>query len=231
MNCMSRSALIASALFGTLNITSAQAQVSDPLEPINRGFFALNELLDTVAFKPIATVYNTVLPKPVRTGVSNVFSNLDDAFISVNHALQGRGKDSANSFGRVLINSTIGLGGLFDIATDQGLQKGEGDFGQTLGVWGVGAGPYMVLPVLGPSNVRETVGRAARMASDPRNALPDVWAYSLIGTEFVQYKADNLENLNLLDSSSLDKYGFMRTVYMQRRESLVTSGRAAAGAP
>jgi phospholipid-binding lipoprotein MlaA len=95
----------------------------------------------------------------------------------------------------------------------------------------VGAGPYIVLPVLGPSNARDTVGRAARMASDPRTYMPDAWSYSLIGAEFVQYKADNLENLNLLDSSSLDKYGFMRTVYMQRRESLVNSGRAAAGAP
>lgn len=226
----SRAALLATALLASVSLpTLAHAQqVSDPIEPINRGFFALNELLDTIIVKPIATVYNTVLPKPVRTGVANVFGNLDDVFIGANHALQGRGTDAATSFGRVILNSTIGIGGLIDVASMNGMQKGEGDFGQTLGVWGVGPGPYIVLPVLGPSNARDTVGRAARIASDPRTYMPDAWSYSLTGLEFVQIKADNLENMNLIDSSSLDKYGFTRSLYMQRRDRLVTSGKEAA---
>ena len=226
----SRAALIATALLASVSLpTLAHAQqVSDPLEPVNRGFFAFNDLIDTIIVKPIATVYNTVLPKPVRTGVSNVFGNLDDVFIGANHALQGRGKDAATSFGRVILNSTIGVGGIVDVASMNGMQKGEGDFGQTLGVWGVGPGPSLVLPLMGPSNVRDTVGRAARAASDPRTYMTDPWNYSLRGAEFVQIRADNLENTNLIDSSSLDKYGFTRSLYMQRRDRLVTSGKEAA---
>jgi phospholipid-binding lipoprotein MlaA len=131
----------------------------------------------------------------------------------------------------VLVNSTIGLGGLIDVASMNGLQKGEGDFGQTLGVWGVGPGPYIVLPILGPSNARDTLGRAARIASDPRTYMRKVWSYSLTGLEYLQMRADNAENSNLIDSSSLDKYSFSRSLYMQRRNALVTSGREASSAP
>jgi phospholipid-binding lipoprotein MlaA len=232
MNRPSRVAFLAATLLAAASLPSfAQAQVNDPIEPVNRGIFAFNELLDTIIVKPVATVYNTVLPKPVRTGVSNVFSNLDDAFIGANQLLQGRGKEAGTSFGRVILNTTFGVGGIVDLASMNGMQKGEGDFGQTFGVWGVGPGPYIVLPVLGPSNARDTVGRAARIASDPRTYMPDAWSYSLTGLEFVQIKADNLENMNLIDSSSLDKYGFTRSLYMQRREALVNAGKAAASAP
>jgi phospholipid-binding lipoprotein MlaA len=233
MNRSSRAALLATTLLGCVSLPSlAQAQgVDDPFEPVNRGIFAFNEVLDNLIVKPIATVYNAVLPKPVRTGVSNVFGNLDDVFIGANHALQGRGKDAANSFGRVVINTTFGVGGLVDLASMNGMPKGEGDYGQTLGVWGVGPGPYIVLPVLGPSNARDTVGRAARVASDPRTYMPDAWSYSLRGVESVQIRADNLENTRLIDSSSLDKYGFTRSLYMQRRDALVKSGKAAASGP
>jgi phospholipid-binding lipoprotein MlaA len=233
MNRSSRAALLATTLLGCVSLPSlAQAQgVDDPFEPVNRGIFAFNEVLDNLIVKPIATVYNAVLPKPVRTGVSNVFGNLDDVFIGANHALQGRGKDAANSFGRVVINTTFGVGGLVDLASMNGMPKGEGDYGQTLGVWGVGPGPYIVLPVLGPSNARDTVGRAARVASDPRTYMPDAWSYSLRGVEAVQIRADNLENTRLIDSSSLDKYGFTRSLYMQRRDALVKSGKAAASGP
>ena len=202
----------------------------DPIEPINRGFFGLNDVLDTIALKPISAVWNTVVPKPVRTGVGNVFSNLDDVFIGANHLLQGRGKDAMTDFSRVLINSTVGIGGLIDVASTQNLQKGEGDFGQTLGVWGVGPGFYLVLPLMGPSTARDTIGRAARMASDPRTYMVDAWSYSLRGLEFVQIKADNVGNANLIDSSSLDKYAFTRNLYLQRRAAIVQSGREAAGA-
>jgi len=229
-----RATWVAAAFVAGLSFSSAAiAQGSenrDPIEPINRGFFGLNEVLDTIAFKPISTVWNTVVPKPVRTGVSNVFSNLDDVFIGANHLLQGRGKDAMTDFSRVLINSTVGIGGLIDVASTQNLQKGEGDFGQTLGVWGVGPGFYLVLPLMGPSTARDTVGRAARVASDPRTYMADAWSYSLTGLEFVQIKADNVGNANLIDSSSLDKYAFVRNLYLQRRAAIVQSGREAAGA-
>ncbi len=230
-----RPALLAVSLFAGLGLSSvacAQSPVAhnDPIEPINRGFFAVNEALDTVIFKPVATVWNTVLPQPVRASVSNVFGNLDDVFIGANHLLQGRGKDAMTDFSRVLINSTVGLAGLIDVASTQNLPKGEGDFGQTLGVWGAEPGFYMVLPLLGPSTARDTVGRAARVVSDPRYYLADAWYYSLTGLEFVQIKADNVDNANLIDTSSLDKYAFTRNLYLQRRAAVVQSGREAAGA-
>ena len=229
-----RSALVATALVAGLSLSSAAfAQGSghnDPIEPVNRAVFGLNEVLDTIAFKPISAVWNTVIPKPVRTGVGNVFSNLDDVFIGANHVLQGRGKDAMTDFSRVLVNSTVGLGGLLDVASTQDLQKGEGDFGQTLGVWGAEPGFYLVLPLLGPSTARDTVGRAARVASDPRTYMVNVWSYGLTGLEFVQIKADNVDNANLIDASSLDKYAFTRNLYLQRRAAIVQSGRDAAGA-
>jgi len=229
----SRTAVLTTVLLASLNVSTLvkAQQVNDPIEPINRGIFVFNELLDTILIKPFVVTYKTVLPKPVQTGINNVFSNLDDVFIGANHGLQGRGKDAATSFGRVLVNSTIGLGGLIDVASMNGLQKGEGDFGQTLGVWGVGAGPYIVLPVLGPSNARDTIGRAARIASDPRTYLPNAWSYGLTGLEYVEMRADNLENANMVDKFSLDKYSFSRSVYMQRRQSLVTSGKEASSSP
>ena len=228
-----RSTLLATGLFAGLclaSVASAQSpEHHDPIETINRGVFGFNEVLDTVAFNPISTVWNTVLPQPVRMGVTNAFGNLDDVFIGANHLLQGRGKDAMTDFSRVLVNSTVGLGGLIDVASTQNLQKGEGDFGQTLGVWGAEPGFYIVLPLLGPSTARDTVGRAARVASDPRTYLGDVWSYSLTGLEIVQVKADNVGNANLIDSSSLDKYAFTRNLYLQRRAAIVQSGRDAAG--
>jgi len=229
-----RSALVATALVVGLSLSSAafaqEPGHNDPIEPLNRGIFGLNEVLDTIAFKPISAVWNTVIPQPFRIGVANVFSNLDDVFIGANHLLQGRGKDAMTDFSRVLINSTVGLGGLIDIASTQNLQKGEGDFGQTLGVWGAGPGFYIVLPLLGPSTARDTVGRAMRVASDPRTYMIDAWSYGLTGLEFVQIKADNVDNANLIDASSLDKYAFTRNLYFQRRAAIVQSGRDAAGA-
>jgi phospholipid-binding lipoprotein MlaA len=234
MTCFVRSALVATALFAGLGLSSAAMaqgpELNDPIEPVNRAFFGFNDALDTVVVKPIATVWNAVLPRPVRTGVGNVFGNLDDAFIGANHLLQGRGRDAMTDFSRVLVNSTVGLGGLIDVASTQNLEKGEGDFGQTLGVWGAGPGFYLVLPLLGPSTARDTVGRAARVASDPRNYLSDAWSYGLKGLEFVQIKADNVDNAKLIEASSLDKYAFTRNLYLQRRAAIVQSGREAAGA-
>ena len=193
----------------------------DPIESVNRATFAFNDVIDTVIVNPLVSIWNAVLPAPVRQSVSNVFDNLDDLYSGVNHALQGRGGQAGTDLGRVVVNSTIGIGGLFDVGTKMGLKKSYGDFGQTLGVWGFSTGPYVVLPLLGPSTVRETAGRAVRVTTDARNLLPTNTYYALVGTEYVATRADAKANESLIASSSLDRYVFVRNLYWQRRFNLV----------
>lgn len=200
----------------------------DPIEPVNRIFFGINDVVDMLVIRPVVVVWKGVIPQPVQTAVSNVFGNLDDAFAGASHVLQGNGDDAATDFGRVIVNTTIGIGGVFDVASGMGLEKNRGDFGQTLGVWGVPAGPYIVLPLMGPSTLRDTTGRVARMYLDPRNQLDDEWRYSLLAVEFVQNRADNPVTDTLLDASSFDKYAFVRNLYLQRRAALVREGIAGA---
>lgn len=203
----------------------------DPLESVNRATFGLNNVIDMVIVNPLVSVWNGILPQPVRQGVSNVFDNLDDVYAGLNHALQGRGSQASTDFGRVIVNTTVGVGGIFDVGTKIGLKKSYGDFGQTLGVWGISTGPYVVLPLLGPSTLRETAGRGARIATDARNLLPTNTFYALAGTEYLATRADAKANEGLIAASSLDRYVFVRNLYWQRRFNLVQEGRnAKAGA-
>jgi phospholipid-binding lipoprotein MlaA len=180
-----------------------------------------------VIINPLVTIWNGVLPQPVRQGVSNVFDNLDDVYAGINHALQGRGSQASTDFSRVIVNTTVGIGGIFDVGTKIGLKKSYGDFGQTLGVWGFSTGPYVVLPLLGPSTLRETAGRGARIATDARNLLPTNTFYALSGTEYLATRADAKANEGLIAASSLDRYVFVRNLYWQRRFNLVQEGRNA----
>jgi len=200
-------------------------QPYDPLERVNRATFALNDVVDMVIVNPLVSIWNAVLPQPVRQGVSNVFDNLDDVYACVNHALQGRGTQAGTDLSRVLVNTTVGVGGLFDVGTKIGLKKSYGDFGQTLGVWGFSTGPYVVLPLLGPSTLRETAGRAVRVTTDARNLLPTNTYYALTGTEYLATRADAKANEGLIAASSLDRYVFVRNLYWQRRSNLVQEGR------
>ena len=213
------------ALLFTIGLASgaarAQEKVNDPLEPLNRGIFFFNDVFDAVITTPITAIYKAIIPDPIRKSIGGVFGNLDDVYAGINHGLQGKGKQAGNDFSRVLINTTIGLGGLFDVASDMGIAKSKSDYGVTLGAWGVGAGPYIVLPVLGPSSARDTVGRGLRIASDPRTYIPWQKGYSLTAAEFVHLRAANASAEELLASSSLDKYNFTRSLYLQRRESQV----------
>jgi phospholipid-binding lipoprotein MlaA len=138
--------------------TGPGANPSDPLEPFNRAMFGFNEGVDRAVLKPVATVYRDVTPQPVRTGVTSFFGNISDVWAIVNNLLQGKGEFAADSLARVTTNTLWGLGGIFDVATELKIPKHSEDFGQTLGVWGVGSGPYLVLPLLGPSSVRDTAG-------------------------------------------------------------------------
>lgn len=203
---------------------SDDVEIVDPLEPVNRIIFGVNDAVDLIVIRPVVAVWKGIVPQPIQSVVSNVFGNLDDAFTGASHVLQGNGTEAATDFGRVLVNSTIGIGGAFDVASGMGLEKNRGDFGQTLGVWGLPTGPYLVLPLMGPSTLRDTTGRVARTYLDPRTYMDDEWRYSLIAVEFVQDRADNPVTDTLLDASSFDKYVFVRNVYLQRRAALVRDG-------
>jgi len=201
------------------------APPNDLFEPINRVTFAVNDGIDIVLVNPLVALWNGLMPSFVRTGVGNFFNNLDDVYVGVNHLLQGNGSRAGVDFERVAVNSTVGIGGLIDVGAKMGLQKVDGDFGQTLGVWGIPTGPYVILPLIGPSTVRETAGRSVRVMTDPRTYLDAVPSYSLMGLEYLQTRADAKANEGLIAASSLDRYVFIRNLYLQKRSLMVKSGQ------
>lgn len=199
----------------------------DPFEPMNRAVFSFNEAADDYVIKPIAEAYKFVLPEFVRTGVTNFFSNINDVLIAANNLLQAKPVEAANDIGRFLINSTIGVLGLFDVATDIGLDKNREDFGQTLGVWGFSDGPYVVLPFFGPSNVRDTVGLAVDIETDfmiNTNKLNSDEKIAVNALRVINRRADLLDAGQLLEDAAFDKYSFMRDGYLQRRRNQVYDG-------
>ena len=212
--------LLASAHF----TFSEEIQKVDPLEEINRVFYELNfNLLDPVIIKPIAIIYDQATPKPVRQVLRNFFSNLDEVPSLVNNTLQGKFGQAGNNAGRFLMNTTIGLGGFFDVAKKAGLQPGEDeDFGQTLAVWGVPAGPYLMLPFFGPSTFRDAPSNFVDSLFDPfsyNNRLPV--RVAIKGIDLIALRADLL---GIDDVISGDEYLFIRDVYLQNREYVISDG-------
>jgi len=201
------------------------APPNDLFEPINRVTFAVNDGIDAILVNPLVAIWNGLMPTFVRTGVGNFFNNLDDVYVGVNHLLQGNGSRAGVDFERVAVNSTVGIGGLIDVGAKMGLQKVDGDFGQTLGVWGIPTGPYVILPLIGPSTLRETAGRSVRVMTDPRTYLDTAPSYSLMGLEYLQTRADAKANEGLIAASSLDRYVFIRNLYLQKRSLMVKSGQ------
>ncbi len=199
----------------------------DPIEGFNRGVFAFNEGVDKAVLKPVAQGYEAVAPVPVRKGVGNFFANVEDVLIAVNNLLQGKVPDAASDVSRLAINSTLGILGLFDVASEMGLEKHNEDFGQTLGRWGVGPGAYVVLPLFGPRDVRDTVGLVANRSLDPvARIYPVNVRNSLSGTRFISDRAELLPADQAIEEASLgDKYGYIRDTYLQRREYLVYDGK------
>ncbi len=192
----------------------------DPIEGFNRAMFNFNEGLDNALFKPVAKGYRAVVPGPVDKGVSNFFGNINDVVTAVNGLLQFEVKQGGSDIARVLINSTIGIFGLFDVATGMGFKKHNEDFGQTLGRWGVGNGPYLVLPLLGPSTVRDTIGFAVdNQAFDPMYKIDHIpTRNSLLVTEAIDTRADLLGASNVLEKAALDRYEFLKESYLQKRD-------------
>jgi len=198
----------------------------DPLEPLNRAVYAFNDGVDTVLFRPAAEVYRFVLPGFVQTGISNFFSNLNDVIVLVNNLLQGKLNAAGSDFGRIAMNTSFGVLGFLDVATELGLEKHNEDFGQTLGYWGIGDGPYLVLPLLGPSNVRDTVGWVGDFHAWPVTYINnDRTRYTLIGVRFIGLRAELLEATRILETAALDPYEFVRDAFLQRRRNLIWDGR------
>ncbi len=224
---------------GENNLSENKAKpVKDCFEGLNRATFSLNQGLDKVIFKPVAKAYRT-LPSPVRTGTNNVLVNLSSLVTIPNNVLQGDIKTAGVNTGRFIVNTTIGVFGIFDVATKMGFSEYEKeDYGQTLGVWGVGPGCYIVLPVLGPSTVRDTVGSFMNvMGGDPyynvsthgNNEYLDKSDYMLTKTiTAIDFRAKNLETLENLEKNSLDFYASVKSLYLQDRERKIANSKTSA---
>jgi len=211
-------------------------QVNDPLEPMNRGIFDFNMTVDKYVLKPVATAYRDYVPQVIRKGVTSFLDNLRSPLILVNDGLQGQGKLAGDTFARIWINTILGPGGVMDVASDLGIPFHDADFGQTLGVWGVAGGPYLVLPLLGPSNPRDTVGIAATYVADPFNAVmydndADYVVYGRTVTSAVNTRSQNIEILDRIESTSLDFYATIRSLYNQRRAAQIRHEQPPEGNP
>jgi len=197
----------------------------DPLEPLNRGIYKFNDGVDHLLVKPAAEFYRGILPGVVRTGISNFFSNINDVIVALNNLLQGKLVQAISDVGRIAVNTTIGLLGVMDMATEFGLEKHNEDFGQTLGYWGIGSGPYLVIPFLGPNSLRDTFGLIGDLKTDPRTYVDPTRARNqLFGLGFVARRSELLDTSKILEVAALDPYEFVRDAYLQRRRNLVFDG-------
>lgn len=205
---------------------AANGDPRDPLEPLNRGIYTFNDGVDNLLIRPAASFYSQIVPAFMRTGVGNFFSNINDVIVAVNSLLQLKVKQAGSDVARLAVNTTVGVLGLFDVATGMGLEKHEEDFGQTLGYWGLGDGPYLVLPILGPSNLRDTVGWVGDFYAWPVTYVEDDSTRNiLIALRVVSGRADLLSASKILETAALDPYAFVRDAYLQRRRNLVYDGK------
>lgn len=198
---------------------------SDPFEGFNRSVYQFNEALDDAIFKPVGRGYNAIVPEPVNRSVTNFFNNLEDVRSAINNLLQFKVGRAFSDVGRVAINSTVGIAGLFDVASNMDFPRYDEDFGQTLGTWGVASGPYLVLPLLGPSSVRDGVGTVVNWYTHPLAYVnDDTLQWGLVGLDLVDTRADLLNASRVLEQAALDPYAFLRDAYLQRRQNLVYDG-------
>ncbi|WP_153144988.1 VacJ family lipoprotein [Dechloromonas sp. H13] len=205
----------------------ADETVHDPLEGFNRAMFAVNEGLDKVVIKPVAQAYDFVMPLPARAGVGDFFGNIADVRNALNNALQGKLGDAGSDLGRLLINSTIGIFGLFDVASELGLDKHDEDFGQTLGVWGWEDSSFVFWPVVGPRTVRDTGGLIVDVYTDPtwytlNKSVAE--RNSLVALRYVDVRASLLPSDKVVEEAAIDKYAYVRDAYLQRRRNQIFDG-------
>lgn len=211
--------------FSLAGCATSTKNPQDPLENYNRAVFGLNDKVDQVAIKPAATVYKKVVPGFVQTGVGNFFGNIGDVSTAMNNLLQARVNDGMSDVARVMVNSVFGLAGLFDVATPGGLPKHDQDFGQTLGRWGVKSGPYLVLPLIGPTTVRDAVAMPVDLETDLWSyKYPVRWRNTGSAIRLIDRRAYVLDSSTLIEDAALDRYEFVRDAYLQRRQSKIFSG-------
>lgn len=217
-------ALAAAAATVLLGGCATTARV-DPLEPANRAMYAIHEPIDRTLVRPAIQAYVDHVPQVVRLTISNFFNNIDDLYSGINGLLQGKPDKAGHDFGRVMVNSFIGLGGLIDVASDAGIPRGEEDFGQTFARWGIPHGAYLFIPLLGPTSVRDGGGFLIRAYTTPVGFIGNVSLRNVIwGLGAVDLRAQALEAQTLLERAALDPYTFTRRAYLQRREYLLHDG-------
>jgi len=212
-----------------IDVRAEYDRLNDPAEPMNRSIHSFNQGVDRVIIEPIAISYSFIVPKPFRFMITNIVRNLAEPLTLVNDILQGEGKRAGTTAGRFLTNTTIGMGGSIDVATDLGMERHSEDFGQTMAVWGIGEGPYVTLPFLGPSNVRDGLGRLAGLYGDPTYiAIGETHvsglSMGLLGLTAIDARYRNLDTLRDLNETSIDVYATMRSAYRQNRRKEVRNG-------
>ena len=207
--------------------TTIEDEIYDPFEPLNRAIFSFNNVADRIVLEPIAKGYKK-LPSPLQSGINNFLSNLRAPLVVVNQLLQGQGENAVQSSGRFIVNSTVGVFGLFDVAEKIGLEEKEEDYGQTLATWGVGDGFYIVLPLFGPSNLRDTSGMVLTMLTDPINAYAvsegEAWLVPMrTSVNAVDTRSQIIDEVNALRDNSVDYYAAVRSSYYQNRKAAINN--------
>lgn len=216
-------AVLAVALLG--GCATAPVSRVDPFEPVNRAMYAVHEPIDRVVVRPAIQAYVDYVPRVIRQPISNFFNNIDDLFSGINGVLQGKPEKAGHDFGRVMVNSLVGIGGLIDVASDAGIPRGEEDFGQTFGHWGIAQGPYLFVPLFGPTTVRDGTGWVIRAYTTPVGFIDNVPVRNSVwGVGAVDLRAQALEAQTLVERAALDPYTFIRRSYLQRREYLTYDG-------
>jgi len=217
--------MLAGLMLTTGCASTGSGDPRDPLEPVNRVAYTFNDGLDTVLIKPLAIIYEGAVPEFIRTGISNMFSNINDILVALNNLLQGKVTAAGLDVSRVMVNSSVGVLGFFDVASKIGLEKNDEDFGQTLGVWGIGDGPYLVLPFLGPRTLRDAVGTGIYLAVYPISRIdPSRDRNQVVGLRLISDRANLLGASKVLETATLDPYEFVRDAYLQRRRNLIYDG-------
>ena len=198
----------------------------DPLEPWNRAMYSVHEVVDGNVIKPVAKAYVQNMPELIRTGVSNFFGNIDDLFTGINDVLQGYGNRAGDAFGRVLLNSTFGVVGIFDLASMMGITKDKNDFGLTFGKWGAPEGAYLFIPLFGPTTVRDGTGWLVRIYTTPTGYIDNIpLRNSIWGIGYLDTRAQLLQSEDVLDTAALDKYRFLRNAYLRARRYQLYDGK------